>query len=207
MRYSEELAKYFLPEHWTEFEKQLSHNFWNVHIDRTEQYDKFFISRLKGKKILEVGGFPGLLLAAYLLRENTPVAIDHPDWVPKYYQDFLLRHGIRNTVHDINLGPPPELTDEHFDVTVMSDVLLHNNGLPIDFLNWLRTHTDEFYMINYKHDGNIVKATRMDLRSGHNIASPELIASFMGSEDYSEFVPATGRVVQHFRFGGADGTK
>lgn len=198
--YQEELAKYFDESHWKTFGAEYAHDFWTTHINRTEEYDKIFVHELSGKSVLEVGGFPGLLLGAYLLRGAHPTAVDHPGHCSQYYLDFLKRHGVRNTIHDINLGPPPEIQDEHFDVAVMSDVMLHNNGMPLKFLEWLKTHVDEFYLINYKGDGNVVEANHMDLRAGHNIAAPEKIDEWMGYPDTSVWHQSIGRVIHHYVF-------
>jgi hypothetical protein len=181
MNLQEQLAKYFISGYWDHWNSRFGHNFWTVHIVRTEEYnDSFVKDELSGKKILEVGGYPGLLMALYHLNGCAVTAIDSPMYRPDHYLDFVERWNFRSIVHDINSGAPP--TEETFDAMVMSDVIMHNEGFPTEFMKWAINHCGLIYIVNYANaDGNINPPGAHTLRGSWPIPPALLVKSHMES--------------------------
>jgi hypothetical protein len=166
MNLKENLSKYFTEAYWADWAGEFGHNFFDAHIDRTLGYDQAFVyHNLSGKSVLEVGGYPGLLIALYLERGCKVTAIDSPRYRPSIYLEWCERHGVTSIAHDVAKGVP-EL-DGHFDACVMSDVLLHNEGFPSTFIGWVLDHCDVFYMLNYTGGDDRVRADR----EGHTLKS------------------------------------
>jgi hypothetical protein len=153
MNMRETLDKYFTASYWAEWVSEFGHNFFDAHINRTIGYDYVFVKpRLSDKKILEVGGYPGLLMSLYLERGCRVTAIDSPRYRPLVYLEWCEKHGIRSIPHDISTGAPD--WGEHFDAAVVSDVFLHMEGFPSRFLKWLIENCDSVYLINYSEGGD-----------------------------------------------------
>lgn len=145
--YREELANMFPRSHWAAFDSAFGHNFFDVHYDRTMQYDQEFIRSWNGKTVLEVGGFPGLETAALLFRGCKVTVIDSPLYSSSTYMEFLAEHDVEQIVHDIVTGAPK--IDRKWDICLISDVFMHIDGHPYDFMDWVYKHAETVVLISY----------------------------------------------------------
>jgi hypothetical protein len=181
MTFSEEILNYFPPDYWGKWERMFGHDFAACHMARTSEYDIDFVARdFKDKTVLEVGGFPGLEIALYFMRNiKSVVAIDHPDYRPEWYLAWADEHFVKSIAHDTNKGAPPMSDDAHFDVMCMSDVLLHNSGFPSEFLAWCIGHCDKIYMLNQTGETTVQPAGIMNLHSGFSMPKSQHIISEM----------------------------
>ena len=137
----------FGADHWLMFAQQFGHHFFDTHWTRQIVYDIEFIQGMKDKTVLEVGGFPGLETANLMFRGAKVTVLDSPDYIPDYYQAFVSRYGLRQIVWDIVQGAPP--IEDTWDCAIVSDVLMHINGFPDKFLEWLFAHCKMVILINY----------------------------------------------------------
>lgn len=174
-----DLLKYFPEGYWEKWSDVFGHDFISAHIDRTIQYNDRFGDRIAGRKILEVGGYPGLLISMYLERGCDVVAIDSPKYRPQYYLDWCSSKFVYSIEHDINSGPPPLNDEEHYDFAIMSDVLLHNEGFPSEFLGWVISHCSNVILLNYPGEGDIKSPSNHTLEAGFPIPQDEKISSKM----------------------------
>jgi hypothetical protein len=143
----EAIASAFPPGYWHPFLAQFGHDFFEVHFPRTAEYDLLLGERLAGKKILEVGGFPGLLAAWYLSLGCDLTTIESPEWFPDWYKTWAQGKGIACHVHDIVSGAPA--LEGRWDVVSVSDVLIHMDGMPLGFLSWAAAHGDRILLAHY----------------------------------------------------------
>jgi hypothetical protein len=177
------IGSIFPEGYWKNFENEFGHSFLNVHLNRTLEYDMVLGEKISHKKVLEVGGFPGLEAAWLLHRQPESIdIIDSPLYVPDFYWNWIysIDADIHVHVHDITSGEPD--IGGGFDVAIMSDVLLHIDGFPMKFMVWLAGAADEIHLINYKGDAKISNAKGHNLRAGHNsIPSNEEMIAFMES--------------------------
>jgi len=181
-KFSEQLGALFPQGYWKKWEDRFQHDFWNCHFARTDDYDRDFIYReLSNKRILEVGGYPGLLMGVYKLRGCEVVAVDAPQYRPEYYLEWCKSQGIISLEHDIHKGRL--VLPGRFDIAVMSDVLLHNSGFPSEFMRGLIEDCDEVYLLNYKDgaQGKIERGQICNLEVGFPLPSPENVIEEMKS--------------------------
>lgn len=143
------LAKYFPEGYWEEFARVWGHNFFEVHVWRTIEYYKKFIKDMGGKTVLEIGGFPGLLLSAYLEAGAKPTSLDSPEYRPDWFVKWLRERDIMSFTHDIVKGYPSFLKGLRYDYAVISDVLMHIEGYPEEFLAGLATNADKIIFLSY----------------------------------------------------------
>lgn len=143
----EDLARKFEPGYWEEIVKELGHNFFDTHVGRTLEYDEKFIHSFTGKTVLEVGGYPGLETVAIVDRHATLTVLDSPQYNSQVYRELLKRYGVEQIVWDIVAGDPK--IDRRWNYGLMSDVLLHIEGFPFDFMDWLFIHCDTVILSNY----------------------------------------------------------
>lgn len=171
------LANKFPAGYWGNWDREFGHNFFDTHIARTIVYADMFGSHLTGKRILEVGGFPGLAMAMY--EEFNPshiTAVDHPDYSPGWYTDWAQSRKIEVVKHDISKGEPN--IRGRWDIAVMSDVLLHVDGFPVLFFGWMLRHCSKVYMINFEGSVEYIKdAVKGDLKSGFPICRYEIMST------------------------------
>lgn len=174
-----EIAGMFAPGYWTVIAKELGHNFFDTHLERTYEYDRRFIQDLKGKKVLEVGSYPGLLTAFLLYRGANVTVLDSPIYNSDIYRDFLKSKDVNQIVHDIVAGAPKLKGKRHWEAAIMSDVLLHIEGFPYDFIEWLLNHCDRLYFINYQSSETMaVPAKHHNLHTGYTILGEEAVAKW-----------------------------
>lgn len=174
------LENAFPPEYWEEFSKEFGHNFFNAHIDRTLEYDTVLNEKISHKTVLEVGSFPGLELAWLLNCQCRVTPLDSPNYRPKYYLDWVESKDLASFEHDIVTGEWGIELDGRWDVCIMSDVLLHIEGFPSDFMSYIIKNCEDIYLINYPGDSQIVEAKGHNLKQGHaSIPSDEALRVFM----------------------------
>jgi hypothetical protein len=137
----------FTPGYWEKWEQDHGHNFYDVHFARTVEYDAEFIRDLSEKTVLEVGGYPGLETAALLNRGALVTVLDSPEYTPDHYKKFLEKHKVEQIVWDIVQGKPR--IDRKWDVALMSDVLMHIDGFPYEFMDWLFDSVGVLILSNY----------------------------------------------------------
>jgi len=170
------LKEYFPIDYWTKFEEQFQHNFFAEHLMRTMQYGLIF-EQFKGKNVLEIGGFPGLEVALLHKLGCDVECIDSPKYRPDYYLNWCRDNEISSISHDIIEGGLN--LEEFYDVAIMSDVLLHINGFPSEFIKSIIKQCDKFVMINYSNTSGIIrKAVGHDLTTGNEVASKFEITNF-----------------------------
>lgn len=176
----EALEKSFPEGYWKQWEAQFGHNFFDSHFARTLEYHSDMGEDLRGKAVLEVGSYPGLE-AAWLLHIGCRVtALDSPQYNPDYWQEWLKSKGLNQIVHDIVQGAPE--IDGRWDAAVMSDVLLHVDGFPIEFFKWLLKSCDKVYLLNYPGgDMQMVPAKGHTLERGHTITGKQHIIALAES--------------------------
>lgn len=169
----------FPDDYWEHFYKEFGHDFVDAHYARTAVYESKFFSDLQGKRVIEAGGYPGLLIAAYILSGIDVVcAFDHPDYRPAYYLSWMKEMGIPSIEHNFNSGYPEGPIPEA-DVMVMSDVLLHNGGFPTKFIEWALSHVKEIYLINYEGSGPVLESREFDLKKGFRVPNSTAIIAHM----------------------------
>jgi len=133
--------------YWDIWQKQYNHSFFDLHWNRTINYFAAFINDFWKLSVLETGGYPGLLLAIYKAAGAAEItSIDSPRYRPEHYLEWCKSQGIRSIEHDIVQGSPNMLG--HWDVGVVSDVLLHIDGVPEDYLIWLGKSCDRVLISN-----------------------------------------------------------
>jgi len=146
----EHLGAQFPPDYWAQWHQEFGHDFFTLHGPRTAWYDAVLGDTLAGARVLEIGGFPGLLAAWLLHRGCTVETIEHPEWLPDWYVTWRTgRYAC--TVHDVTTGAPAEKfpVGHGWDWAIMSDVLLHLDGFPFDFLAWVIARVDHFALCQY----------------------------------------------------------
>ncbi len=145
----ERLLTQFPESHWALWNQEFGHNFFELHGPRTVWYDEILGDTIAGARVLEVGGFPGLL-ASWLLHRGCEVeTIEHPAWVPEWYMKWRAEK-YPCTLHDITTGPPEHIpTVARWDWAIISDVLLHLDGFPSAFLEWLVPRVDNIMLCQY----------------------------------------------------------
>lgn len=174
----EDLKEYFDDRYWDAWHSKFGHDFLAAHWDRTLDYIRVFIERdIAGRNVLEVGGYPGLLVAVYLRFGATVSTIDSPKYIPEPYLRWTRAAGVKINVHDILTGAPN--LEDHYDVAVMSDVLLHNDGFPTEFMSWLVRHAGKIYLVNYGGENeNVVAGKEHTLEAGFSsglLSAPVLV--------------------------------
>jgi hypothetical protein len=176
------LIEQFPADYFEKWERKFGHSFISAHMNRTFEYDKEFIApELAGHSVLEVGGYPGLLVADYLFRGCKVTAIDSPHYRPEEYVRFAEAKFFYSIQHDINLGAPPLASESRFDFCVMSDVLLHNESFPSEFIAWALDHCNKFYMLNYPEQVGTIRhaAQGHSLHAGYELPKKEAIIEEM----------------------------
>lgn len=152
--------------HWSRFGEIFGHNFFDIHYQRTLEYDQEFIRGWSGKTVLEVGGFPGLETAALLCRGCDVTVMDSPLYTSPTYMNFLARYDVEQIVHDVVSGPPK--INRKWDIGLMSDVLMHIDGHPFDFMGWLYKSCGTVVLINFfSQEPNARPARDHCLERGH----------------------------------------
>lgn len=153
----EKLLAQFPAKHWKLWQQEFGHDFFELHGPRTAWYDEVLGGKIKGKRILEVGGFPGLLASWLLHRKCSVTTIEHPSWVPDWYMEW--REGkYPFWIHDITTGAPTHIADQAtWEWATMSDVLLHLNGFPTAFMQWLVERCDNIMLCQYPGDGSTIQ--------------------------------------------------
>lgn len=166
--------------YWDKWRGEFGHSFVSTHKQRTLEYDDALNEIISHKKVLEVGGFPGLETSWLLYRKCQVETIDSPNFRRDYYLDWCKNKNVISYEHDIVLGAP---SFEHFwDVSIVSDVFMHIEGFPIDFMKWLIKNSETVILSNYsQRDGTIFPAIRHDLHQGFSIPSTETLTEFMKS--------------------------
>ncbi len=143
----ESLARQFPPDYWHPFLTDFGHDFFEVHFPRTAEYDRLLRDRMAGKRVLEVGGFPGLLAAWYLEMGCALQTIESPDWFPAWYQAWAKEKGMEVHLHNIIEGAPD--LEGRWDWVSVSDVLIHMDGMPLGFLEWAAAHADYLLLAHF----------------------------------------------------------
>lgn len=178
------LGNAFPDGYWNKFDSEFGHSFYGAHADRTLEYDQRLYEIISHKKVLEVGGFPGLEVA-WLLKSGCEVdCIDSPDYRPDYYLDWCMENDVRSIPCDIvkDVSVCRENLPLIYDIALMSDVLLHVEGFPVEFMKWLCGTSKEIILINYPGDAKIVEAKGHNLKVGfHSIPSDDNLKEFMES--------------------------
>jgi hypothetical protein len=162
MGLKENLAAQFPDKYWNHFHADFMHNFFDLHMPRTEEYDNLLRKELAGKKVLEVGGFPGLMVSWLLDMKCDVTTIESPDWFPDWYREWAESKKYPHHVHNIIDGIPP--VDGRWDWITISDVLIHMDGIPTDFLMWAVKHSDRVLLSHYPGKNYVNKAVSGTLR-------------------------------------------
>lgn len=153
----EQLLTQFPEDHWNWWHQEFTHDFVALHGPRTVWYDEVLGDTIAGTRVLEVGGFPGLLASWLLHRECQVETIEHPSWVPEWYMKWRAEK-YPCTLHDITTGEPEHIpTVVRWDWAIMSDVLLHLDGFPTAFLEWLIPRVDNFMLCQYPGKSHAVQ--------------------------------------------------
>lgn len=135
----EKLKAQFDERHWNLWNGEYGHDFFELHFKRTWEYDQAFGDLIQGKTILEVGGYPGLLISLYLHRQCKVDTIESLEWTRDHYRVWAKEHGVTLNDHDLIQGDPH--LSGLWDFAVMSDVHLHLDGFPKPFMEWLVRHS------------------------------------------------------------------
>ena len=175
------------PEYWAEIQKLMGHDFYRQHKDRTTAYIDHFVQHVPlTDGILEIGGYPGLLLGA--LRQAGYLfltSIDSPKYRPQIYLDWCKDHYILSIEHDICNGALP--INVRFDTAIMSDVLLHIEGFPLEFIKWTVQHCGQLILINFPGQAMVVTAPKShSLDIGFSLPSSEVIGDAI--KDFAKIV-------------------
>lgn len=204
MGLKEDLAAQFPDKYWNNFHAEFTHDFFAVHIDRTLKYDELLREKFKGKKVLEIGGYPGLLLSWYQNMGCQVEAIDGPNHFPEWYRAWLRSKKITSHCHDLLAGEPA--VEGYWDWAMVSDVFIHMDGYPEKFLEWLTTRVDRLCMIHYAATTNhaVPVATSGTLKNTWDQPTTANIIEYMGSKfklKLEETIPLDPRVILIFKRG------
>lgn len=182
--------------YWNHFHGEFTHNFFDVHLERTLEYDQTFGDLLRGRRILEIGGYPGLLVAYYRLLGCSVQTLEHPGWIRPFYQTWAADKVDRMIMADIVQGPPSEPVGD-FDVAVMSDVLLHVDGFPSRFMEWLAKAAPLLIIANYPGSSSVRRVEGGSLYKWWDVPRPTELDAQMksfGTELVSSYATKDRRI-------------
>lgn len=184
----EDLRKCFPDGYWQEFQDQFGHNFFEVHVDRTIEYDEVLGEIIANKRVLEVGSFPGLETAWLLSRGCIVTPVDSPNYIPQYYTEWLYTKDLDEDVFVLDISSKESVSNSLlvktvgfvWDFALISDVLLHIDGFPTDFVKWATSRCNKIIFINYiGGDALLTPSKGHDLHRGHSLPSHDRVVEWM----------------------------
>jgi hypothetical protein len=179
MGLKEDLAAMFPKDYWGPFRADFQHDFFEYHMPRTVEYDRLLKEKIQGKTVLEVGGYPGLLTAYWISIGCTVETIESPNWFPDWYKAWAEEKKYPHHVHDIITGAPA--LEKRFDWITISDVFIHMDGLPVEFIRWAVEHGDKILLAHYPGKNFLNPAKNGTLRNTWDMPTTSMISNLIES--------------------------